>query len=220
MAKDAVAARDFARRVTDAARAEADAIVSRARAEAARLERDAADEARARGGAALGGVPLATGGGRAARRAGSRRIVQLATVLAERLLGEAIERDPARVVALARQALLEARGARRVLIEACPLDVETLTRHVEGIGSPTARSSFDPIRPSRAARSASIRTSEAWMPSSPPARATRRSPPRRPHLSPRRSRRPLRSATARRRLPPSRGEGTRGSSSPPSSACS
>jgi len=58
------------------------------------------------------------------------RAISLAVVLAERLLGEALERDPAHVVALARQALTEARGARRVVIDACPLDAEALQRHL------------------------------------------------------------------------------------------
>src|SRR5262249_19126950 len=50
------------------------------------------------------------------------RLVNLARLLAERLLGETLELDPERVIALARRALAEARGARRVTIVAHPDD--------------------------------------------------------------------------------------------------
>lgn len=63
------------------------------------------------------------------------RSVVLAIVLAERLLGEALERQPERIASLARQALAEARGARRVRIEAHPLDAEALRAHVLDIVS-------------------------------------------------------------------------------------
>ena len=56
------------------------------------------------------------------------QVVSLARLLAERLLGEALAVDPTRVVALARQALAEARGARQVTIAAHPDDVPLLER--------------------------------------------------------------------------------------------
>lgn len=56
------------------------------------------------------------------------RLTELARLLAERLLGEALTLDPSRVVALAEQALREARGARRVCILAHPADVPLLER--------------------------------------------------------------------------------------------
>lgn len=56
------------------------------------------------------------------------RMTELAKLLAERLLGEALALDPARVVALAEQALREARGARRICILAHPADVPLLER--------------------------------------------------------------------------------------------
>src|SRR5207237_6293883 len=58
------------------------------------------------------------------------RAIALARVLAERLIGEAIAQSPETITALARQALAEARGARRVRIEAHPLDAEALRRHL------------------------------------------------------------------------------------------
>ena len=54
------------------------------------------------------------------------RTVEVARILAERLLGESLRLDPSTVKALARQALSEARGARRVRIVAHPSDVERL----------------------------------------------------------------------------------------------
>ena len=64
------------------------------------------------------------------------RAMELAAVLAERLLGGALELDPARIAALARQAIAEARGARRAVFDACPLDVDPLRRHLDEIGLP------------------------------------------------------------------------------------
>jgi flagellar biosynthesis/type III secretory pathway protein FliH len=64
------------------------------------------------------------------------RTVQLAAVLAERLLGSEIARDPALSAKLARQALSEARGARRARIEACPLDVDSLKKHLGSLDLP------------------------------------------------------------------------------------
>jgi flagellar biosynthesis/type III secretory pathway protein FliH len=62
------------------------------------------------------------------------RAVALARLLAERLLGHALELDPSVVASLARQALAEARGARTVAIRAHPLDVEPLRSHLETVG--------------------------------------------------------------------------------------
>jgi flagellar assembly protein FliH/type III secretion protein L len=75
------------------------------------------------------------------------RVAELARLLAERLLGEALALDPTRVVALAEQALREARGARRVCIVAHPADVPLLEQalangrvgHVAGITPDSTR---------------------------------------------------------------------------------
>jgi flagellar assembly protein FliH/type III secretion protein L len=56
------------------------------------------------------------------------RVVELARLLAERLLGEALELDPTRVRALARQVLHSARAARSITISAHPRDVAALER--------------------------------------------------------------------------------------------
>ncbi|HEY6557224.1 MAG TPA: FliH/SctL family protein [Polyangiaceae bacterium] len=62
------------------------------------------------------------------------QLVELARLLAERLLGEQLALDPNRVSALARQALSEARGARRITIVAQPADAEILTRDLAELG--------------------------------------------------------------------------------------
>jgi flagellar assembly protein FliH len=135
VAREAVAASLVAKRLLEDARQEADSILRKAREEATRAAADAAREAREHEVAKLSAGFLAL------RDADERRAeldleraVGLAQVLAERLLGEALEKDPTRVLALARQALLEARGARRAVIEASPLDAETLRSHVLDIG--------------------------------------------------------------------------------------
>jgi flagellar biosynthesis/type III secretory pathway protein FliH len=64
--------------------------------------------------------------------------MSLSVLLAERLLGHALELRPEHVAALARQALVEARGARRATIEAHPLDAEALQRHLVDVGTTDA----------------------------------------------------------------------------------
>jgi flagellar biosynthesis/type III secretory pathway protein FliH len=54
------------------------------------------------------------------------RAVTLAVALAERLVGAAVALDPKLVASLAKNALAEARGARRALIEAHPNDIDAL----------------------------------------------------------------------------------------------
>jgi len=135
IAKEAVDASLLAERILEGARQEAEATLGRAREDAARAKADAASEAREHEVAKLaaGFLALRVADERRAER-DLDRVVGLAQVLAERLLGEALESEPTRVVALARQALLEARGARRAVIEASPLDVETLRSHVLDLG--------------------------------------------------------------------------------------
>ncbi len=62
------------------------------------------------------------------------RVIGLARVLAERLLGQALSLDPNTIVALAAQALAEARGARRLEIAAHPDDAFTLSNQIELLG--------------------------------------------------------------------------------------
>jgi type III secretion protein L len=124
-------ARDEAARMIGAARRAADAILDEARAKATNVAEDAAREAAEAERAKLAALYLAT---RAREERSAEveldRAVDLARVLAERLIGEAIAADPAVVARLARQALTEARGARSVRIEAHPDDVAALQNHV------------------------------------------------------------------------------------------
>ena len=194
-------------------------ILARARTEAARAAADAAREARESEVARLAALFLAL---RVERRERAERdlddrAVGLARVLAERLLGEALEADPARVVALARQALLEARGAKRASSKRPPSTPRLFRSHVLDIG--LAEGALDQVEPSSSAR-LSPRTHEPrkpGCPAHPTARATRQSPPRRPRLRRTARLRPCRSpvhtrqpARARRPSRLSRGEGTRG----------
>jgi len=64
--------------------------------------------------------------------------LQLATALAERLIGEALQIDPTRVGALAVDALRETRGARQLRVEACPLDLPVLQELLASLGEGVA----------------------------------------------------------------------------------
>jgi flagellar biosynthesis/type III secretory pathway protein FliH len=64
------------------------------------------------------------------------RTVSMAAALAERLVGASLDVAPAKIALLAKQALAEARGARRIVIDAHPEDAATLSRHVSELGFP------------------------------------------------------------------------------------
>ncbi len=104
------------------------------------------------------------------------RAVALAAALAERLIGASLDVAPAKIALLAKQALTEARGARRAVIDAHPDDAATLIRHVaEEPAFRSTRSRFAPTQHLRGATSPSIRIWESSMPSSLPDSST--SPP-------------------------------------------
>ena len=115
----------------------ADAIIARAKESAAKVAEEAAAEAKQAEHAKLAAQYLVLHA-RDEQRADRdlERAIKLAVLLAERLLGAAIEQDPAKIAALARQALAEARGARRAKIEAHPLDAEALRKDVAQLGLP------------------------------------------------------------------------------------
>jgi flagellar biosynthesis/type III secretory pathway protein FliH len=62
------------------------------------------------------------------------RGVELARLLAERLLGESLRVAPEQVVSLAKQALREARGARRITLVAHPDDARILEQALPALG--------------------------------------------------------------------------------------
>jgi flagellar biosynthesis/type III secretory pathway protein FliH len=128
------------------ASAQAEQLLSKARAQAEQLlasaERQAADlrlraeaEARAEAAAKLAAhaLSLAAYEAKADERALDRNVA-LARLLAERLLGTSLAAAPEQVVALARQALAEARGARRLGIVAHPEDAKLLNDSIASLG--------------------------------------------------------------------------------------
>jgi flagellar assembly protein FliH/type III secretion protein L len=125
--RDVLEASEKARALLARAEVEAAAILTRAEAQSAELARTLAVRARAEAASDLAARELVV----AAREASALereldQVVSLARLLAERLLGEALAVDPTRVVALAHQALSEARGARHISIVAHPEDVPLL----------------------------------------------------------------------------------------------
>jgi flagellar assembly protein FliH len=126
------------------------AIVAEAEAEAADRRLRAEAQARADATASLAARFLAL----TAREAesadrGLDRLVEVARLLAERLLGEELTIAPERIVALARQALAEARGARRVTMVAHPDDAKRLEHALVelGLGGELLRVVADARRP-------------------------------------------------------------------------
>lgn len=115
--------RDEATRIVDEARRAADELLARARADAADVERTAADEARARELARVAAEVLAIRIAEEERRARDvDRTIEMAVLLAERLVGEVLRVDPTRVRALAAEVLAETRGARSMRVECHPDD--------------------------------------------------------------------------------------------------
>jgi flagellar biosynthesis/type III secretory pathway protein FliH len=127
-----VAAHDERRAIIERAERRAAELLARAESDAAMLRARAAEEGRAEAAAtfAAHSLSLAAKEGALDERA-MDRLVDLARLLAERLLGEALQLDPSRIVALARQALTEAQGARRIEIAAHPEDVPLLAKELE-----------------------------------------------------------------------------------------
>jgi flagellar biosynthesis/type III secretory pathway protein FliH len=124
-----------AARLVERARAEAATIVAAAERRAADLRLLAEAEARAEASAKLAAhaLALATHEAKADERA-LERTVALARLLAERLLGASLATAPEQVVALARQALREARGAKRLTIVAHPEDARLLEQALPSLG--------------------------------------------------------------------------------------
>jgi flagellar assembly protein FliH/type III secretion protein L len=127
-------ARRIPREVMDA-KAEAERIIAGAE-ERARLAVEAASaDAREREIAKLAAQVLAM------READERRAerdlartIEVATILAERLIGEALNVDPKRIAELATSALEQTRGAKRVRFDANPADVEPLRAVLGDLG--------------------------------------------------------------------------------------
>ena len=168
MTRDEIDARNEASRLRKDAEESAAKILADARAEASNVATVAAKEAAQAEQAKLAAQLLAL---RAREQAfdesGVDRAVELARVLAERLVGEALTLDATTVAKLARQALLEgSRGARTVHIEANPEDVATLQEHLSRLTKTHVASRDRGTLRSRAALCACAPTSVPSMPTS------------------------------------------------------
>lgn len=125
-----------ARELLNVAEEHARAIVQRAERDASAKREEAMEEGRARGYdevlsrfAALERLEAA------ADERGLSRSIELARLLAERLIGAAVAVDDDTVTALATQVLSEVRGARQVTLFANPDDVTILQPHTQGNGA-------------------------------------------------------------------------------------
>lgn len=120
--------------------AEAEARVANVREVAAR---EAAEEARAKLAAQF--VVLRVEDARRAER-DADRCVEVAALLAERLLGRALELDAGAIADLAKRTLADARGARRARVLACEADAVALeARAAElGLGAGNVQIAIDP----------------------------------------------------------------------------
>lgn len=134
--RDVVNAADQARRIVADAEERARLLVEAAARQAGDIRLRAEAEGRADGVAAVAAkaMQLAAHEARADERALDRTI-ELARLLAERLLGEALALDPTRIVALARRALADARGARRVRVVGHPDDLGVLEAERATLGA-------------------------------------------------------------------------------------
>ncbi len=136
--RDVLEAHEEARVIVDAAKRAAAQIEADARAEAERSREALRAELRAEGDARIATALLAVRAEDEQRADRDlARLVETAVVLAERLLGEALALEPSLIQAMAQAALTEARGARRVIFEANPLDASALQAQLHALGLPS-----------------------------------------------------------------------------------
>jgi flagellar assembly protein FliH/type III secretion protein L len=145
---EVVSASDRARSIVEDALREAAALRERAEADIFELRARAVEDARAHAAARFAAETLALADRDANADARSlERSVELARLLAERLLGEALTLDPTRIEAIARRALTEASGARRICIVCHPDDSVHLRAALEaGRFNHVTRIQADPTR--------------------------------------------------------------------------
>jgi flagellar biosynthesis/type III secretory pathway protein FliH len=133
--RELLAAEERGQELVAAAERRAAAITERAERVAAsvRLGAEAEGRADAVAGVAARALALADLEAKSAERQ-LDRVVELARLLAERLLGEALRLDPELVVGRARELLAAARGAHGAVIVAHPEDAAVLERSLPGVG--------------------------------------------------------------------------------------
>jgi len=135
IARDELVARIEADRILVQAREEAELLLAQARSQAIEAAAAAAREAEERAQTDLAARWLALRYREQQQpEADAQRVISLAVALAERLLGASLELDPRRVVHLARTVIAEARGARRAVVDAHPLDAAALREHLMTAG--------------------------------------------------------------------------------------
>ncbi len=136
VAREEVEAHLAAERIEQQARAQAEAILAEARAHAVAAGQQAQAEARDQAHAQAIAQWVAVRRGEVARtQAEADRIVALAVLLAERLVGATLEIAPGRIAQLAQGVLAEARGARRATIDAHPDDARHLREQLATLGA-------------------------------------------------------------------------------------
>jgi flagellar biosynthesis/type III secretory pathway protein FliH len=133
--REVLEAAERARSLIAVAEARATHVVSDAEHAAAELRLRAEAEGRADASAKIAAraIALRHYEARADERALDRS-VELARLLAERLLGESLRAAPEQVISLAKQALGEARGARRITLVAHPDDARILEQALPALG--------------------------------------------------------------------------------------
>jgi flagellar biosynthesis/type III secretory pathway protein FliH len=135
LSSEMLEARTRAVAIIEQAQAEADAIRARARSDGEGSVALAVREARESAQTELAARWLALRQLEARHiENGSDWVVALAVALGERLLGAALDLDPARIVHLARAIFAEARGARRARIDAHPSDAPVLREQLTTAG--------------------------------------------------------------------------------------
>jgi flagellar biosynthesis/type III secretory pathway protein FliH len=134
IAREELDARLTAERLLAEANARVEQLLRDAREEAASLTETVRREAAAEAEATLAARWMALRQAEGRRAEDVERVIVLAVALAERLVGEALALDPARIATLARGVLVEARGARRALVVAHPLDAEVLRHQLSTAG--------------------------------------------------------------------------------------
>lgn len=147
--REVLEAAERAQRLLNLAEERAARIVSEAAQAAAELRLRAEAEGRADAAAQIAARALALRQREAEADARALdRSVELARLLAERLLGESLRVAPEQVTALARQALAEARGARQIRLLAHPEDAQILEHSLPllGVDAATVQVRCDPSR--------------------------------------------------------------------------
>jgi flagellar biosynthesis/type III secretory pathway protein FliH len=128
------AAREAAERLERASRAARD-LVDAAEQRARSLRDEARREGRQEGAAELAAAWIKLRTEENARdERDLDRAVQLARALAERIIGETLVLEPAKIAVMARQSLAAAKQARRVAVSAHPEDAAALRAHLGSLG--------------------------------------------------------------------------------------